>query len=308
MEPEGQMTTKKKTIDLSEISRGLAEGPLGQQKIKKLETEKTALTEALLQTLKRARPYEIPVKTDQNTIRFGVIGDTQIGSLYQRLDALGLFYEQCASEGVMDILHAGDVLDGWKVYKGQEFELHPEGGSWAGQRKIFADKVPCIDGMRTVFITGNHDASFKKLIGMSPGEELGRARSDWKFIGEDTGTVILKAENGQRFTVQLLHPGGGTAYAVSYHAQKIIESLAGGQKPDLICIGHYHKGLYMPAYRNVACLLAGTFQDQSPFMVQHSLAAHVGGWIVSVALNERKKLTSRMQCEWIGFYHPKERG
>lgn len=297
---------KKKTLDLSEVSEKLAAGPLGAAKVKRLETEKQALTEALLQTLKRVRPYEIPVRTEANTLKFGVIGDTQIGSLYQRLDALALFYRRCADEGVRDILHAGDVLAGWRVYKGQEFELHPEGVSWAGQRRIFAEKVPVIEGMRTIFITGNHDASFKKLIGMSPGEELGRARDDWKFIGEDTGTVVLKAENGERFTVQLLHPGGGTAYAVSYHAQKIIESMAGGQKPDLICVGHYHKSMYLPAYRNVACLLAGCFEDQTPFMVQHSLAAHVGGWIVTVALGDRKKLTGRMQAEWIGFFHPQE--
>lgn len=39
-----------------------------------------------------------------------------------------------------------------------------------------------------------------------------------------------------------------------------------------------------------------------PFMAQHSLAANVGGWIVSVVLGERKKLTSRVQAEFIGFY------
>jgi hypothetical protein len=37
-------------------------------------------------------------------------------------------------------------------------------------------------------------------------------------------------------------------------------------------------------------------------MIQHSLAAHIGGWIVTVTLNERKKLTSRIQAEWIGFF------
>jgi UDP-2,3-diacylglucosamine pyrophosphatase LpxH len=293
---------KKKTIDLSEISRGLAEGPLGKEKVKKLETEKQALTEALLQTLKRVRPYEIPVRSPSNTIRFGLIGDTQIGSLYQRIDALEKFYEHCAADGIKIILHAGDVLDGWKVYKGQEFELHPEGGSWAGQRRLFADRIPRIDGLMTVFITGNHDASFKKLIGMSPGEELARTRDDWKFIGEDTGMVVLKAEDGQKLRIQLLHPGGGTAYAVSYHVQKIIESLAGGEKPDIICVGHYHKADFLPDYRNIAAFQTGCFQSQTPFMVQHSLAAHIGGWIVTVPLNDRRHLTASIEARFIKFF------
>lgn len=292
----------KKTLDLSDIARGLAEGPEGQAKIDRLEKAQYQLTETLLQMLKRVRPYEIPVRTDKNTIKFGLIGDTHIGSLYQRLDALGHFYDRCYNEGVLDILHAGDVLAGWKVYRGQEFELHPSAIGFSRQRDMFASEVPQKDGMRTIFVTGNHDASFKKQNNVIPGEELARVRADWKFVGEDTAAVTLVAKDGQKFTVHLLHPGGGTAYAVSYHSQKIIESLSGGQKPDLIAIGHYHKSFYMPAYRNVACLEVGCFESQTPFMIQHSIAAHVGGWIITVALNDRKKLTNRIQAEWIGFF------
>jgi hypothetical protein len=200
-------------------------------------------------------------------------------------------------------LHAGDVLDGWRVYKGQEFELHPNGRSWPEQRKMFADGVPDL-GITTIFITGNHDGSFKKLIGLVVGEELSTVRPDWKFIGQDIGDVVLKTKQGQKFTVCLIHPGGGTAYALSYHTQKIIESMAGGQKPDLVGIGHYHKAEWIPAYRNVSAVQAGTFQDQTPFMVQRSIQAHVGGWIITAVLGERKKLTSRVKAEFFGFYEP----
>ena len=48
------------------------------------------------------------MRSEYNTVRFGLIGDTQIGSLYQRLDALEKFYAHCADEGVETILHAGD--------------------------------------------------------------------------------------------------------------------------------------------------------------------------------------------------------
>jgi predicted phosphodiesterase len=291
-----------KKLDLSEISKGLAEGPIGQAKIKRLEKAREELTEALLQMLKHVRPYEIPVSTKENTIKFGVIGDTHIGSLYQRIDCLSLFYEYCYDNDIDTVLHVGDVLAGWKVYKGQEFELHPNGRSWKEQRDMFSSGVPEYPGLKTIFITGNHDSSFKKQIGMIPGEELARVRDDWKFIGEHTGTVIMKTEKGQKFIVQLLHPSGGTAYAVSYHPQKIIESLSGGQKPDLICVGHYHKSLYMPAYRNVSCIEVGCFESQTPFMVQKSIAAHIGGWIITVTLNDRAKLTSKMKAEWIGFF------
>lgn len=204
------------------------------------------------------------------------------------------------------VLHTGDVLDGWKVYRGQEFELRPDGKSWPEQRDIFAREVPQIPSMTTIFITGNHDASFKNLVGMNVGDELQRARDDWKFIGQDVGDVELQTKSGLKYRVRLLHPGGGTAYAVSYNAQKIIESMPGGQKPSLICIGHYHKGLYMPQYRNVSCLLTGCFQAQTPFMARQSIAAHVGGWIVTVHLTDPKKLTTRMSAEFISFFEEKQ--
>jgi DNA polymerase II small subunit/DNA polymerase delta subunit B len=293
----------KKEINLSELADLIADGPAGQDKLKKQAAAISTLQETLMLAVKRVRPYEIPVKSEDNVIRFGVIGDTQIGSMYQRLDALKLFYGRCADEGVTDIFHAGDVLDGWHVYRGQEFELHPHGRSWPEQRDMFASEVPKIDGMRTLFIVGNHDQSFKKLVGMVVGDELSRIRPDWKYIGADIGSIVLKTKAGQKFTVQLIHPGGGIKqYALSYSPQRIIEAMSGGQKPDLLCIGHYHKSFFIPSYRNIAALCVGCYQSQTPFMVQQSIAAHIGGWIVSVYLNDRRKLTNRIQAEWVGFF------
>jgi len=292
----------KKEINLGELQDLLAEGPGGREKIRKQAAAISALQESLMATYKRQKPYEVPVKSDENIIRFGLIGDTQIGSLYQNRDGLKAYYKQCHEEGVDDILHGGDVLDGWRVYRGQEFELRPDGKSWPEQKNLFVEEMPKHEGMRTIFITGNHDASFKNLVGMVVGDELSAARPDWKFIGQDVGDVTLKTKQGQTFRVRLIHPGGGTAYAVSYHAQKIIESMPGGEKPDLLGIAHYHKAMFMPAYRNVECIEVGCFQWQTPFMIRFSIAAHVGGWIITVHLNERKKLTSRVQAEFVGFY------
>jgi hypothetical protein len=293
----------KPEIDLSELSKLIAEGPTGEEKIKKLTEQATNLAETLSLMIKRARPYEVPVKSDENTIRFGLIEDTQIGSAYQRLDALGEFYHRCYDEGVETILHAGDVIDGWRVYRGQEFELHPNGRSWPEQRDMFSASIPTIPGLTTIFITGNHDNSFKKLIGMIAGEELAQARPDWKFVGQDVADIILRTVEKQRFTVRLLHPGGGiNQYALSYRPQRIIEAIPGGQKPDLIGIGHFHKAFYIPNYRNIAALCVGCFQSQTPFMAQQSIMAHIGGWIITATLGERKKLTSRVSAEFISFY------
>lgn len=297
---------KKKEINLGELQELIAAGPAGKAKIEKQARAISTLQETLMLMYKRRKPYEVPVASDENAIRFGLIGDTQIGSLYQERDGLAAFYQRCYDEGVMDVLHAGDVIDGWRVYKGQEFELRPEGKSWAEQKNLFINEMPRHDGQRTVFITGNHDVSFKNLVGLAVGDELAAVRPDWKFIGQDIGDVTLKTKQGQAFRVRLLHPGGGTAYAVSYHAQKIVEAMSGGEKPDMVAIGHYHKAFFMPAYRNVESIQVGCFQSQTPFMIRQHIAAHVGGWILTVHLNERKKLTSRVKAEFVGFYSEQE--
>lgn len=294
--------SKKKEVNLGELQDLLAQGPAGREKLKKQAEAIDQLQEALMLAFKRQKPYEVPVRSDENVLRFGLIGDTQIGSLYQERDALSAFYQRAFDEGYLEILHAGDVLDGWKVYKGQEFELRPDSKSWPEQRARFAEEVPRHPGQRTIFITGNHDSSFKNLVGMVVGDELASVREDWKFIGQDIGDVVLKTKQGQSFRVRLVHPGGGTAYAVSYHAQKLVESIPGGQKPNLIGIGHYHKADFMPSYRNVSVIQAGTFCGQTPFMVRQHLAAHVGGWLIEVHLNESRKLTSRVKAEFVGFY------
>lgn len=295
--------TERKEIDLSELGKLVVEGPAGLEKLKKQAEAITTLQETLMLMVKQVRPYEVPTATDKNVLKFGLYGDTQIGSLYQRMDALKVFYERCADEGVTKMCMAGDLVDGWRVYRGQEFELRPDGIGWPRQREIFVNEMPYFPDMDTYFITGNHDSSFKSLVGLVVGDEIQAIRPDWKFIGADTGQVDFTTESGHKFKVMMIHPGGGiNQYALSYKPQRIIESLSGGQKPDLIGIGHYHKAFFIPAYRNMVGICVGCFQSQTPFMARQSIAAHVGGWIITVTLGDREKLTTRVQAEFVGFY------
>jgi len=292
----------KTTINLGELSELMASGPAGREKIEKQAAAINELQNALMLMVKRSRPYRVPVKAENNVIKFGLIGDTHFGSLYQRTDALRLFYERAAAEGVTQILHAGDVVAGWKVYRGQEFELHPLGRSWPEQRDMFAEEAPRIKGMTTIFITGNHDASFKHLVGLVAGDELQRIRPDWKCVGQDVGDVDLVAGDGNQLRVRLFHPGGGTAYAMSYRIQKIIESLQDSEKPDLLAVGHYHKAEFIPAFHDVAAVQVGTFEAQTPFMARMASPAHVGGWIIEATVGGN--LASRIKAEFISFREP----
>lgn len=233
----------------------------------------------------------------KNSLTFGLIGDTQFGSLYEARDAMDALYGRYKADKITTVLHAGDVLDGHRVYRGQEFELHALG--WQKQRDWFAKVAPKVDGITTHFITGNHDASLKSIAGIDVGKELEHVRPDWHFLGEDSGTVELRTPKGTAYTVMLLHPGGGSAYAISYRPQKIVEQLEGGRKPNMLAVGHFHKCDFLPSYRNIACVQTGCLQWQTPFMVRGGLSAHVGGWIIRVTPGD---FTNAVSAEFVSFY------
>jgi hypothetical protein len=125
-----------------------------------------------------------------------------------------------------------------------------------------------------------------------------QAVPEYEFLGEDQARVQFETPNGT-FTLGLLHPGGGSSYALSYRPQKIIESLEGGSKPNMLAIGHHHKAEMLPSYRNVCGVQVGTFERQTPFMARQGLAAHVGGWVIEVHVGEG---CNRIKGEFVAFY------
>jgi hypothetical protein len=262
-----------------------------------------ALTQALHAQAETRHKVHLELPSKSNSLVFGVIGDTHYGSLYEAKDECAAFYARCAAEGITDVLHAGDVIDGHKIYKGQEFELHRHG--WAEQRDWFAEVAPKHAGITTHFITGNHDASMKHAAGIDVGPELQDRRPDWHFIGADYAVIEFAAPNGRKYRVGLMHPGGGSSYALSYRPQKIVEQIEGGGKPNLLLIGNYHKAEWMPSYRNVSVIQVGAFQWQTPFMLTKGLAAHVGGWIIRVTMQPDKALSNAVQAEFVSFYSAK---
>ena len=106
-------------------------------------------------------------------------------------------------------------------------------------------------------------------------------------------------KDGKSIKFSLLHPGGGSSYALSYRPQKIVEQIEGGTKPNVLAIGNYHKSDWLPSYRNVSVLQVGCFQRQTPFMLTKGLAAMVGGWILEIGMGDG---CSRQRAEFFPFY------
>lgn len=228
------------------------------------------------------------------TLRFAIMGDTQIGSKYAQLTHLHNFYDICAAEGITDVYHTGDITDGLKMRVGHEYELYEVSADEMCQDVI--KNYPIRPGITTHFITGNHDASIYKQVGYDIGRAIANSRPDLKYLGRDCAVVNLTPN----CTLELRHPWDGTAYALSYKMQKMIEAMESDSKPNIIAVGHYHKAEYL-FYRNVHALQTGCFQGQTPFTRGKGISVHMGGWIVTIHVSEDGTI-QRFAPEFIPYY------
>lgn len=212
-------------------------------------------------------------------IKFAIMGDTQMGSKYSQLTYLHEFYDLCAAEGVKDIYHTGDLVDGLKMRTGHEYELYTVSAD--DMRDDVIKNYPCRPGITTHFISGNHDASIYKQVGYDICSAIARARPDMEYLGRDCAVINLTP----KCTLELRHPWDGTAYALSYKIQKMIEAMESDSKPNILAVGHYHKAEYL-FYRNIHALQTGCFQGQTPFTRGKGISVNIGGWIVTVRVDK----------------------
>lgn len=228
------------------------------------------------------------------TLRFAIMGDTQFGSKYAQLTHLHKFYDICQSEGIKTVYHTGDFTDGLKMRTGHEYELYEVSAD--EMRDDVVANYPKRDGITTYFITGNHDASIYKQVGYDIGQAITNARPDLVYLGRDCAVINLTP----KCTLELRHPWDGTAYALSYKIQKMIEAMESDSKPNILAVGHYHKAEYL-FYRNVHAFQTGCFQGQTPFTRGKGISVHIGGWIVTVTVDETGTI-QRISPEFIPFY------
>ena len=228
-------------------------------------------------------PHAFQLVTDEEGwIEFAVSSDQHLCSKYERLDCLNEFYDTVQARGMNLVLNAGNYIDGEARFNMHDLNVH----GCDNQLRYLAEHYPQREGVDTWAISGeDHEGWYARREGIDVGryaENVMRqsGREDWYNLGfMECFLPLISAASGKKSQLCVMHPGGGSAYALSYAPQKIVEGFDGGAKPAVLVIGHYHKASYQMT-RNVHVLQAGCFQDQSLFMRQKKLAAHLGGWFV----------------------------
>lgn len=210
-------------------------------------------------------------------LKFGVVSDTHLGSKLERLDYLEVAYDVMKSEGIKAIFHAGDMTDGWGVYKGQEFELKVAGQE--EQIEYAIANYPKRDRIKTLVISGNHDLRAYEKGGADPLVQIARARPDILYLGQ----VDAQCNLSPKVVMELMHPSGNVAYALSYKAQRDINNRETEQLPDILIYGHYHTSFFMH-YRNINFLQAPCFKNSGLWEKSKGLNPTLGCWTVEATL------------------------
>jgi hypothetical protein len=218
-----------------------------------------------------------------NTFLIGACGDQHIGSKYFRQDVLDDVYARYSKAKVQAVFNTGNWIDGVAPFNRHDLVAH----GLEEQVQLLARVYPRAK-FPTYAITGDdHEGWWAQREGIDVGNytqnRMQEAGHLWHDLGYMEAHIRLKNANNPKATATLavVHPGGGSAYAYSYSIQKIVESLEGGEKPNVAFYGHYHK-MWSGNVRNVWVFQTGCTQDQTPFMRKKRLEAHVGAYMVGL--------------------------
>jgi hypothetical protein len=239
------------------------------------------------------------------TFTFGACGDQHMCSKYERLEVNESLYDAYEQAGCNIVFNTGNWIDGEARFN--VHDLHTHGVE--AQLRYLRENYPKRPGIRTFAVAGDdHEGWYAQREGIDVGSLAERrfldaGRTDWVDLGYMEAPVkVIHPATGKGAIISVVHPGGGSAYALSYSIQKIIESLDGGEKPAVGLYGHYHK-LWFGNIRNVWCVQTGCGQDQTPFMRKKKIEAHVGGTLVKITLDPETGAVTRCAVEILRFFN-----
>jgi predicted phosphodiesterase len=225
-------------------------------------------------------------------IKVAIVSDTHLGSNTNALDELNNFYKYAKEQGVSVVLHVGDISDGYYTNRPTSiFEQHAVG--FQNQLDYITENYPVIEGVKTYFITGNHDWTHTRNGAANIGEVLSNYRDDLVYLGHNFGQFEINDT-----VISLIHPTDGTSRTWSHKLQEVIDRNE-ARRGNIMLVGHYHKQLYMK-YKGVHGFLVPSFQHQTGFMQDNNLTSEVGGIIMTLKFDDNGSLASINQ-EWVNY-------
>ena len=286
-------TAKKFNINRESVKRAKRRYKEAERGYSLPQTKFSASDNDILKQLKeRFTPKEIkailtsgfPTKTQTHkisytgeSIKFGIISDTHIGSQFFDPSDLRNAFEIFEDNEVDYILHVGDVTEGMSNRNDQVYTLSEIGYSEQKRAAIELFRETDID---IYAIDGNHDRWFMKSCGAKIVQDIAEVVDNFNFIGHDNGYIDFGG-----LKVRLWHGEDGSTVSLSLRCQKIVDLMEEEEKPDILFCGHTHKAICFK-YKGVWVCSCPSMQSQTNWMLSNKLSAHTGFMIVEVIFND----------------------
>jgi len=232
--------------------------------------------------------------TGDKIFKIGIVSDTHLGSTYQQLTHLNTAYDTFQREGITDVLHAGDVSEGISSRKNQINERFLHGADQIIE--YILENYPRRKGIKTRFVSGNHDLWLMDSAGVDVCQKIGNNRDDMEYLGKLNARINITPN----CVIELSHPldrGGGS---VSLSPQKAIDVMDSAVVPDIYICGHYHKHCYV-VHKRCHALSVPCFQSMTTFIRGVKSYCVMGFFILTIHVDE-KGAVKRFQPEYFPFY------
>lgn len=232
----------------------------------------------------------------EDELVLGICSDTHLGSKYAREDLLSDMYDIFEKEGVTEVLHAGNLLEGYNPRINGNDVIHT---TLEGQTQYAIDAYPSKKNIKTYFIsTDCHSGWWARSTGIDVGKyvELSAkeaGRYDLIHSGYLVADRVYRIKGaGKVFRARMWHPKGGSSPTNDTLALQRMANYINNLNeppPDLLVSGHFHKMGYTKV-KKIHCMHAGSFQQPTPFMHGNQLLSRLAGFIVRVQFNKKGDL------------------
>lgn len=207
--------------------------------------------------LSKENAYEI--KVDGN-VKFAVISDLRFGSKYEQISVLNDMYKKFKQDGIEYVIVAGNLVEG--PYNGKtalEYGKSLYTNDAEGQADLVIQYFPKVEGIKTLFITGELDHKWSKKLNL--GNYIESQRDDMIYLGPISATVYF---NNSPIHIEQLK--NGNTYTVAYPQQQYSRSLQGTEQYDAIMLSGTQTMQHFPSIRDTEMFSIPSVVDRTPKM------------------------------------------
>ena len=219
------------------------------------------------------------------TAKIGVISDLRFGSRCEQIDLLNDMYKKFAADGVKYVIIAGNLLEGkYGPADEQKFGKSLIINDSYGQADHLIEYYPRVEGIKTLFITGDTDHTWSKELNV--GEYIETYRPDMKYLGPKSCTIKF---NNSTFRVESLKKTG-ESYTISYPPQKYIRSLPSYEDYDFILLGGTLTAQHFPKIRDTQIFAIPSVVERTPKMKAASQQNMIGSYEFEITFDKLGKM------------------